>query len=181
MLTLNRPAIISVAALTLTLAACAANEIMASLEATVDATEAAFPAVAAETKLSPETTALIMAYLADVNKAALASAPILADTTTTPAEKGMAIEAAFAAVLSPNLPAGTPQTVAAVVGAVAGAVQVFLGQIQTASAKIQFTHPEFTNAFRGKAAAPKPKKGDLDRIVKKAAHNLLVATKKGKA
>jgi len=75
-------------------------------------------------------------------------------------------------VLAPDLPAGTPQSVITAVAGVTQAVQTFLMQVQTTSAELQFSNPELVSAFAGKHKTPKPRKGDLDRIAKKAAHNL---------
>ena len=127
---------IGVLILVLLLAGCQTSTVISSLESAVSAAEIAIPVIGAATGLNAKTSALIMAYLQQVNVATAEAATILANTSLTSAQKTAEIIKAFAGIAAGCncVPPGTPQEVVAVVNAVAQAVLNFLTNFQPAPA-----------------------------------------------
>ncbi len=111
----------------LLLSGCQPSTVISSLEAVVAAAEIALPVIGAAAGLPPATMAGIVQYLQLVDVAITRSATILAGTGTV-AEKSALIAQAFAGIANGCgcIPAGTPQTVVAVVNAVIQAISKFL-------------------------------------------------------
>jgi len=119
-------------AIILVLCGCKSN-VTTTLQIVVAAAEAAVGTLEATRNLSPEAGVKINAYLTSVSQATSFAATELA-TADTSQVKALKISQQFASIAPPNLPAGPPQTVLAVVQSVTGAVLSFLQTIQPAQA-----------------------------------------------
>jgi hypothetical protein len=172
-------ALIAVIGLSLILTACSAEQVTATLQAVVAATEIALPAIASAADLPPSTVAQIHEYLDAVDDGAIKSTNILANNGYTNAEKATAITGAFASAVVPVLPGATPQKVATRVTAVAAAVGVFLSVIRTTQAEIQFTHPEMVSSFAAKHKALTSKELTKIRRRAEAAKRKIAEARKG--
>lgn len=119
--------------LVLFLTACQPSTVISTLEAVVAAAEIALPVIGAAAGLPPQTTAGIVGYLQMVDLAITQASVILAGPGTS-AQKSAQIAQAFAAIAAGCncIPPGTPQTVVAVVNAVAQAVARFLSTMGAA-------------------------------------------------
>jgi hypothetical protein len=106
---------------------CQPSTVISTLEAVVASAEVALPVIAAATGLSHQVAAQIVAYLQMVDTTIMQASVILAGPGTGP-DKAARIVEAFAGIAAGCncVPPGTPQTVIAVVDAVAKAVARFL-------------------------------------------------------
>ncbi len=111
----------------LLLAGCQPSTVITTLEAVVASAEIALPVIAAAAGIPPATTAAIVQYLQLVDVAITRASVILASSASS-ADKAAQIGVAFAGIAAGCncIPPGTPQTVVAVVNAVAQAVSRFL-------------------------------------------------------
>ena len=104
---------------------CSPSTSIQRLNNIINAVEAVFPVVAATAGLPDTTVQQVMSYLASVSTAAGQASTIL-QNGQSPAMQATEIAKAFAGIIAPQLPPGTPQTVISVVQSVASAVQAFL-------------------------------------------------------
>lgn len=118
--------------MSLLMTGCSATQVTTTISLVVTSAQATFPLVAQEAKLDSTTTTQINGYLTGL-QACVVQVNVIEAGTDTNAVKAAKIVAAFAAVTKPNLPPGTPQTVAAIVDTVATAAEAFLVQFQPTS------------------------------------------------
>lgn len=142
--------IVPVLILAFGLAACTADQVTGTLEASVDAAIAG--ASIADPQYAP--------YYAIVT-ACLSDATTELGTTAAPAIKASAISAACASAVAAGKVGGTP------VAAISAALSAFLQSVEALSAEIELSKPEFELAFAGKSA--KLDHARLKRIEKKVA------------
>lgn len=127
-----------VAAVMLTCVACSQNDVITSLQLSVDAASVALPLVAQSAGITPALEIQLENYLQATNTAISQASTILAGPGT-PQEKSAAILAAFSADVIPVMPAGTPLAVVQAIQAVSQDVAKFLQTTATpATAKAVF-------------------------------------------
>jgi type III secretory pathway lipoprotein EscJ len=113
------------AAVILTCTACSQNDVVTSLQLSVDAASVALPIVAQSAGITPALENQLEAYLQATNTAISQASTILAGTGT-PQQKSAAIVAAFSTDAVPVMPAGTPLAVVQAIQAVSQDVAKFL-------------------------------------------------------
>lgn len=151
----------------LLLVACTDNQVLLSLDAAVASTEIALPVIAAASGLSPQLTASLEQYLVAVDDSAAKTADILGNQSLSPAQRYAQVTALFAAIAIPELPVGTPQNVAAVINAVAVAVNHFLVQLRALN--VEVAHGPQALGFQSGHKQPVLSKAQLEKIRQRAA------------
>lgn len=114
-----------------TLPGCGISNVTTTLQLVIAAAEAAVGVLGSTGTIPPGTATLALNYLSAVSQATSFAATELASTDSS-VMKAEKIIAKFASIAAPNLPAGTPQTILAVIQAVVQAVTNFLTSIQPA-------------------------------------------------
>ena len=144
------------AAMLLLLAACSSNQVVTSLELTIDAVSSALPLVGPAAGLPPDIQAAVQTYLGATSEA-VGKAAVILDGPGTDAQKAAAITSAFAGIAAPIVPAKYQQ-IATAVQNVAELVAKFLSHATSASI-------ESGPAVRGASAfAPEPSKKGTTKL-----------------
>lgn len=115
--------------------ACTPSQVTTALRNAITAAQVAITLIGSQTHLKPEVVAAVKLYLGQANTA-LGTVTEILQKNESPAATAADITAALAAVVHPDLPAGTPQEVASVVQAVAVAIRDLLAQFPSAHSRV---------------------------------------------
>lgn len=158
--------IILVALMLMSLVGCT-NNVTTTLQLVVVAAEAAVDTLGSTGTIPPAVAKQIDAYLLATSDGVSFATDELT-STDDPGIKAAKIAQKFAAITAPNLPAGTPQNIVAVVAAVSKAVLTFLSTVQSTKA-VLVKDSGFSTAFAdtnqtNKAKRMKMSSGDRAKL-----------------
>lgn len=126
--------------LILGMTSCKLSDVTSTLQNVVSVTTIAVPIIAVAANVPPATVDLVVGYLGAISEATSQASTILS-ADLTDAQKSVQITGAFAKIVAPKLPPGTPQNIVNAVGAVADAVSKFLTNLTPVSGTLKAGAP----------------------------------------
>lgn len=145
-------------ALTLLMASCSSNQVLASLEAVTTTASLALPLLSSQFGLDTTSLPKIRSYLQLVNRSTIAAANILEDRTLSPAQKSLAITVVFSRIAAPELPDGTPKRALELIEAVSGSISNLLATVNKNPVQARAPEPPLTTFGWANSFAESPKK-----------------------